>query len=136
MAKQNESLKQKQDVDAWFGETGFKQVIVMGGNHDLLPFHRDKISTYFNNAILLENTVTEFENLKIYDSREEPSVDKYNYFNCTELCEDDWLDILLTMDVLIFHYPPYGILDHVKKNLNSSMGQRGFLELLNLLVEE
>ena len=97
-----------EDVDAWFAEVPAARVIAVGGNHDFPLYLRE---FRFDHAEFLEDSGTEFRDLKIYGSPWCPDLVNFAYFAPGPQLRERWRAIPSGIDILVTHVPPHGILD-------------------------
>ncbi|MEO0446859.1 MAG: metallophosphatase domain-containing protein [Verrucomicrobiota bacterium] len=96
------------DVDQWFQEVPAKQVICVGGNHDVLL---ESGEFRFAHATLLHDSGLEVEGLSLYGSPWCPNLPGFAYFADDDGLKEAWRKIPSGIDLLITHTPPFGILD-------------------------
>lgn len=98
----------------WFEKLPHKYKIFVAGNHDLLfeDAPRETIKFVLPNAIYLQDSFVEIENLKFYGAPWQPRFFDwaFNLNRGAELAAK-WKLIPNDVDVLITHGPPFGVLD-------------------------
>ena len=97
------------DFNRFLGELPHKYKIITDGNHDLYP---EKISKLITNAVYLQHQLLEIENIRIWGTSWQfwlynQIQRKKNQANPLEL----WKEVPSGIDILITHFPPYGIGD-------------------------
>ena len=97
------------DFNRFIGELPHKYKIIIDGNHDLSP---EKISQLITNAVYLQHELIEIEDIRIWGTSwqfwlSDQIQRKKNQVNPQEL----WQEIPSGIDILITHFPPYGIGD-------------------------
>lgn len=113
------------DLDHWFGEQAFGQVICVGGNHDfLVEEKRRRGEPIFRNAVCLQDELLEVGGIRFYGAPWVPELTEWAHFLAPVELQRAWQRIPQDLDVLITHTPPRGIRD-----LNSR-GQACGCELL------
>lgn len=106
-------------VDAWFSRQRFDLILCIGGNHDhLLQEHHRPAGQPFSNAIYLEDQTWEHEGIVFYGTPWVPFLRSHAFFAKERELRKRWSRIPSSVDVLITHTPPAGILDR------SSRGQQ------------
>lgn len=100
------------EIDAWFAEQRFKEIIVIGGNHDhgAYEMSREGVRSFYN-AKYLEDSMFEFEGLKIYGAPWVNLLTGWAYFRDEDELEAKWDLIPDDIDILVTHIPPFQILD-------------------------
>jgi len=111
------------DFNQFLGELPHKYKIITDGNHDLSP---GKISNLITNAIYLQHELLEIENIRIWGTSWQYWLfdqikRKKNKANPQEL----WKEIPTGIDILITHFPPYGIGDLTRSG--SHLGSKDLL---------
>lgn len=114
--------------NAWFSRLPCKYRILVAGNHDVCFENNLAIARTFldKNIIYLQDEAIEIEGVKFYGSPWQLPFMNWAFNLPEEELRNKFEHIPDTVDVLITHSPPYGILDSTpaKKNL----GSRSLLE--------
>lgn len=100
------------DIDDWFGTLDFRQIICIGGNHDLAlqATLQTKVQP-FRNAHYLHDDGIEFDGLRIYGSPSVPDLPGHAFYADPGELAAAWQGIPDGLDILVTHAPPAGILD-------------------------
>ena len=99
-------------MDEWFAEQDFKLILCIGGNHDFeLQRRASYVDQPFKNAVYLEDSGYEFEGVHFFGAPWVPELHGQAYFIKAERLAEKWASIPQSVDVLITHSPPAGILD-------------------------
>lgn len=111
------------DFNNFLGELPHKYKIITDGNHDLSP---EIISKLITNATYLQHELLEIENIRIWGTSwqywlSDQIQRKKNQDNPQEL----WGEIPTGIDILITHFPPYGIGDLTRSG--SHLGSKDLL---------
>lgn len=104
-------------LNDWFGTLNFRDIIFIGGNHDLLfpYYHKDVTKSLFTNAIYLENDSVEIDGIKIWGSPYSPFFSQGWAFNgFVDDLKKIWSTIPSDTDIVITHCNPFGINDVVR----------------------
>lgn len=112
------------NLDTMLGETPFKHVIFVAGNHDwIFEVNKSLAKSVFKKCIYLEDSGITLEGIKFYGSPWQPWF--YDWaFNFPKndggkKAKEIWGKIPEDVDVLITHGPPKGILDQIKPALGA-----------------
>lgn len=100
------------EIDRWFGMQQFELILTIGGNHDFLAeslFERSE--TVFENASYLVDTEYIHKGVTFYGSPWLPDLDGWANYLPDKKRQKKWERIPASVDVLITHTPPFGILD-------------------------
>lgn len=125
----------------WLDHQNYKKKIVIAGNHDnqLQCPHHENNSERFYPSILLCDSGTEFQGLKIWGSPWSLAFEGINP-HCKAFTKDTekelaekWKLIPHDVDILITHTPPYGILDKTIWNENGGSVSLG-LKIANMKI--
>jgi Icc-related predicted phosphoesterase len=113
--------------DDWLSEQDFAIKLVIAGNHDRLLDPGEK-PIKLQNATYLQDQYFIYEGVTFYGSPWTPSY--HGVFNASETqLFDKYNNISNSVDVLITHGPPRGILD--KTSTNKHIGSKALLGALN-----
>lgn len=113
-----DELHQFEEFKQWLKRQNYTKKVFIAGNHDNFLFSLENPREYFEEAVYLCDSATEFAGLKIWGS---PWTK--NFFGQNPLCKAFGLDFDTQMlekfdqipedtDILITHSPPQGILDN------------------------
>ncbi len=116
-------------VDLWFGQQKFKQILCVGGNHDLALEQRVATGTrpILRHATYLEDDEFIFEGVKFFGLPWVPQLYSWSYFQEDEVLRQKWAQIPDDVDVLMTHTPPWEMLD-VPTLWNEHLGCRHLRE--------
>jgi len=118
------SIEEAGDFLSWFSNVGdFKHRILIAGNHDRLfeqQQTKQKLLTEFNNIVYLEDSSIIIEGINIYGTPYQPAFRNwaFNLPRDGNELKSKWAQIPEDTDILITHYPPYGVLDEVAEGIN------------------
>ncbi len=118
------------DVDAWFGQQNFAQILCVGGNHDLVAQKKVQWGEpVFQNAVYLQDAACQYRGINFYGTPWVPNLPGWGYHLENEELLAKWALIPDDTHILITHTPPRGILDmpyggqpsgcpHLRKRIN------------------
>ncbi len=114
------------EFNQFLGELPHKYKIITDGNHDLSP---EKVSKLITNAYYLQHELLEIENLRIWGTSwqfwlSDQIQRKKTQANPLEF----WKEVPAGIDILITHFPPYGIGDLTRSG--SHLGSKDLLSAL------
>ncbi|MGI9360212.1 MAG: metallophosphoesterase family protein [Parasphingorhabdus sp.] len=105
------------EIDNWFGQQKFEQVLCIGGNHDLLLQAAVRKQTQpFKNAHYLQDASYTFSELCIYGSPWVPDLPFHAFSRDSDELARTWAKIPERTDILVTHTPPFGILDKSRRS--------------------
>jgi len=105
-------------MDAWFGQQDFDQILCIGGNHDrLLEDRVTKVAQPFANAVYLQDSGFVHKGVKFYGVPWVPQLIQHAFYADDAALHAAWAGIPADTDVLITHTPPAGILDVSSRGL-------------------
>jgi Icc-related predicted phosphoesterase len=118
----------------WLGEQPFKHRVVCGGNHGrYFEAAPEQARTLLTNALYLENTGVSIDNVTFWGSPYTPEFLHWAFmYSRGTSAQRYWNLIPYSLDVLITHGPPHGILDQTA----SGEAHLGCEELLNAIEEK
>ena len=103
------------DFVNWFSEQSFEHKIFISGNHDMwAESHEVELSRYASEQGVhyLCNSSVELEGMKFWGSPKTPRFMDWAFmYSPGREAESQWSQIPATMDVIVTHGPPQGILD-------------------------
>ncbi len=111
------------DFNHFLGGLPHNYKIIIDGNHDMPP---EKLSELITNATYLQHGLLEIENIKIWGtSWQYWLVDQINRKKNQKNLQGIWELIPTGIDILITHFPPFGIGDLTRRNKH--LGSRDLL---------
>ncbi len=116
----------------WFKKLNYSKKIFIGGNHDLYLDENpvDFLDILPSNVINLRHNSIEIDGVKIWGSPTTPDFNGWAFGKRREEMKQHWEFMPKSMDILLTHSPPFGILD--KSSQWKSLG----CEYLKLKVKE
>lgn len=111
------------DFNDFLGELPHKYKIITDGNHDLSP---EEISKLITNAIYLQHGLLEIKNIRIWGTSWQYWLAYQIQCNKNKISSQElWEKIPTGIDILITHFPPYGIGDLTRNG--SHLGSKDLL---------
>lgn len=114
-----DSLQEFDNFKKWLKEQPYTKKVLIGGNHDNVIALLDKPDEYFEGAVYLSDSGTEFQGLKIWGSPwtknfhgQNPRCKAFGFDLTTQMLEKFTL-IPEDTNILITHSPPQGVLDQI-----------------------
>jgi len=99
-------------LDDWFSRQRARQILVIGGNHDLVVQRRlEQGRPAFLHARLLHDEAVRIGGLLFHGSPWVPELSGMAFYADTPTLRERWAAIPGDVDVLITHTPPAGMLD-------------------------
>lgn len=117
------------DFDAWLGEVPARHVIFVPGNHDRFAIPGNLRKRKLRNARILTNHLAEIMGLRIWGSSLMPLDGTAVDDPSAEERRRIYAQIPEKVDILITHYPPYGVLD----STDGDQSHAGCRELLKAI---
>lgn len=106
------------NIDDWFGRQQFQHILCIGGNHDRALQKQNRFwRTPFRNARYLQDASFVHKGITFYGAPWVPMLDHHAFFADDAKLKTAWSRIPDTVDVLITHTPPAGILDKSSSGL-------------------
>ena len=126
------------DVNEWFKELEFNDIIVIGGNHDRTLGKADMLGfKIFTNAMYLESSSITINDKKIWGCADTPWNYEYiaNLFAFGKMRKNmNWRGMPKDVDILVTHCPPFGFGDLLAEGSsepNIHIGDKELLKLVN-----
>jgi Icc-related predicted phosphoesterase len=99
-------------LDDWFGRQAFRLILCIGGNHDFgLQARVGVRDPVFRNAVYLQDESLCYRGLTFYGTPWVPELANWAFYLPSDDLREKWRLIPDTIDVLITHSPPHGVLD-------------------------
>lgn len=98
----------------WYASLEIKHKILVAGNHDALPYHRNREfreTCKELNIIYLENESVEIDGIKIWGSPHTPQFGNWYFMKNRSKLDKVWQTIPDNTDIVVVHGPPKGLLD-------------------------
>ena len=98
----------------WYAALEIKHKILIAGNHDALPFHRNREfreTCKKLNIIYLENESVIIDGIKIWGSPHTPQFGNWYFMKNRSKLDRVWQNIPDDTDIVVVHGPPKGLLD-------------------------
>ena len=113
---------------AWFSSQSQKYKILIGGNHDFIPFKRKEefLKMIPSNIIYLENSGIVLDGYNIWGSPNVLDLPDWAFSSSEEELKIIYKKIPKNTDILITHQPPFGILDN--SSMHNDLGSRTLLK--------
>lgn len=100
------------ELDDWFGQQDYPNILVTGGNHDLaLEAALTRTQQPFRHARYIQDEPLTVEGLDIYAAPWVPELASHAFHLDDEALRGKWAAVPSGLDILITHVPPAGILD-------------------------
>lgn len=121
------------DIDDWFAEQHFDRIFCIGGNHDF-ALERRVVDGHqpFRNATWLHERAETFAGVTFYGASWVPMLRQLPFYADAESLSAAWSRIPDSVDVLVTHTPPHGILD--VSGSGKVLGCHGLADRLKMLT--
>jgi len=109
-------LRELERINRWWGRQNFKHKVTIAGNHDLYLEKLNKHMTkeIFTNVQYLQEDMIEIEGVKIWGAPYTPIFFSWAFMKSGDELKRIWSKIPESVDVVVTHGPPLGILDYVE----------------------
>jgi Icc-related predicted phosphoesterase len=123
------------DFIKWYSTINVKHKVLIAGNHDawsMRKYNIDKVKDL--GIIYLEHEYYELEGLKLFGSPYTPTFGNWYHMKDRGKLSRYWEELEESIDILITHGPPYGILD-LSENREGILENCGDKALLNRILK-
>lgn len=99
------------DFNDWIGGLGYKHVVVVAGNHDMILEDKQRAKELLTNCHYLDQELIEIEGFKIWGEPRQPEFFNWAFNVSRKNMEHVWELVPENVDILLTHGPPHGFGD-------------------------